>query len=93
MINIPDQLRTEKPPEYETCVIAPPCYDDAIQLSPILFLPAPSNSKATEKDGNAANNETRVNEAALTVVTVCATPTPSADARNCVSSSMAVIRC
>lgn len=86
MINIPEQLRNEKPPEYETCVIAPPCYDDAIQLSPILFLPAPSSSSAAEKDGIVANSETRVNETALTVVTVCATPTTHPlDARNCIS--------
>lgn len=82
MINIPEQLRTEKPPEYETCVTAPPCYDDAIQLSPVLFLPAPSSSKATEKDGIVANS---VNETALTVITVCATPTSSVDIRNCVN--------
>lgn len=78
MINIPEQLRTEKPPEYETCVIAPPCYDDAIQLSPILFLPAPSTGKATEKEG-------ADNEIALTFVTVCATPTSPLNARNSVS--------
>ena len=35
---ISEQVRTEKPPEYETCVIAPPSYDVAIQLNPA-FLP------------------------------------------------------
>lgn len=38
VINIPEQLRDEKPPEYDSCVVAPPCYDDAVQQSPPLLL-------------------------------------------------------
>lgn len=38
MINVSEQLRTEKPPEYETCVMAPPSYDDALQLNASAFL-------------------------------------------------------
>lgn len=30
----PPEIQTEKPPEYDTVVISPPSYDDAIKLNP-----------------------------------------------------------
>lgn len=38
VITVPERLRTEKPPEYDTCIIHPPTYDDAVQLSPAALL-------------------------------------------------------
>lgn len=38
VITVPEHIRTEKPPEYETCIVQPPSYDDAVQLSPAAFL-------------------------------------------------------
>lgn len=38
MITVPEHIRTEKPPEYDTCIVQPPTYDDAVQLSPAAFL-------------------------------------------------------
>lgn len=38
VINVADQRTSEKPPEYDTVVLEPPCYDDAIKLSPATLL-------------------------------------------------------
>lgn len=38
MISVADQTTNEKPPEYDTVVLEPPCYDDAIKLCPANLL-------------------------------------------------------
>jgi len=38
VITIPDAQILEKPPEYDTVVMEPPTYDDAIKLSPSVLL-------------------------------------------------------
>lgn len=38
VISVADQTVNEKPPEYDTVVLEPPCYDDAIKLSPATLL-------------------------------------------------------
>lgn len=38
VISVADQTTNEKPPEYDTVVLEPPCYDDAIKLSPANLL-------------------------------------------------------
>lgn len=38
VISVSDQTTNEKPPEYDTVVLEPPCYDDAIKLSPANLL-------------------------------------------------------
>lgn len=40
IISMGSQPSGEKPPEYETVVLEPPCYDDAIKLSPANLLQA-----------------------------------------------------
>lgn len=35
MITVADHPISEKPPEYNAVVLEPPCYDDAIKLSPV----------------------------------------------------------
>lgn len=40
VISVPEHVRAEKPPEYETCIVHPPSYDDAVQLSPVALLVA-----------------------------------------------------
>lgn len=38
VITVSEQVINEKPPEYDTVVLEPPCYDDAIKLSPANLL-------------------------------------------------------
>lgn len=38
MISVGDHPTSEKPPEYDTVVLEPPCYDDAIKLNPANLL-------------------------------------------------------
>ncbi|XP_058057687.1 uncharacterized protein LOC131208810 isoform X2 [Anopheles bellator] len=38
VINVNDEQRREKPPDYDTVAIAPPTYDDAIKLDPASLL-------------------------------------------------------
>lgn len=38
VITVSEQIINEKPPEYDTVVLEPPCYDDAIKLSPANLL-------------------------------------------------------
>lgn len=38
IISVADPPISEKPPEYDSVVLEPPCYDDAIKLSPSTLL-------------------------------------------------------
>ena len=45
IITVSNEIRCEKPPEYETVAsLMPPSYDDAIKLNPSLFLASSSTS-------------------------------------------------
>lgn len=73
MISVPEGVRTEKPPEYETCVIQPPSYDDALQqLSPVDLL---VDARKLEKLSAVPSYEeaSRHDDGVLTVVSVNAT--------------------
>lgn len=67
VISVPEHIRIEKPPEYETC-IQPPSYDDALQLSPAALLtvvavslpPAPSYEVACAATTAVPSNTTSI---------------------------------
>lgn len=56
VIEVPCSLESsviqQKPPDYETVADAPPCYEDAIKLSPSLLL-------ATINDGNSNSDQSQ----------------------------------
>ncbi|XP_055642090.1 uncharacterized protein LOC129778933 isoform X2 [Toxorhynchites rutilus septentrionalis] len=49
VISSTEERQCEKPPDYDSVAVAPPCYDDAIKLDPsaLLHLPATFNSFST----------------------------------------------
>lgn len=45
VITVPNEIRCEKPPDYDTvATLMPPSYDDAIKLNPSVFLAASSSN-------------------------------------------------
>lgn len=49
VISSTEERQCEKPPDYDSVAVAPPCYDDAIKLDPsaLLHIPATVNSSST----------------------------------------------
>lgn len=74
---VPDGVHVEKPPEYETCIIQPPSYDDALQqLSPADLL---ADARKLEKLSPVPGSEDDT-LAVVTVNTAAANAVASADA-------------
>lgn len=71
---------SEKPPEYDSVVLEPPCYDDAIKLSPSTLLqskpykdavlPSYSDLDVNVNASNNNNNNVNNNNNAFTVITI-----------------------
>ncbi|XP_055687496.1 uncharacterized protein LOC129792455 isoform X1 [Lutzomyia longipalpis] len=85
---VSDENRREKPPDYDTVAIAPPSYDDAIKLTPAVFLHPPQTTQTltqTERPSTPEVNSTTPPVASTSANQEVAITIPSASATDSVT--------